>query len=175
MAPAAYKALHPAATAPVIEDDAVVLAESGAIVDYILARYGNGRLQRGPDHPEFAAYLFWSHYANASLGATEMIRLVAAAAGVAASHPVMGFVEERSKRAFDLIEARLTEAAYFAGDAFTAADVMMVFGLTTLRVFTPRDLAPYGAVRAYLARIGERAAYQRAMAKGDPGFAPLLT
>ena len=55
-----------------------------------------------------------------------------------------------------------------------AADIMLVFGLTTMRVFVPRDLAPFPNIRAYLQRIGERPAYRRAMEKGDPGFAPLL-
>ena len=71
-------------------------------------------------------------------------------------------------------EARLGEAAYFAGDAFTAADIMMVFSFTTMRAFIPRDLGPYPNIRAYLQRIGERPAYRSAMAKGDPGMAPML-
>jgi glutathione S-transferase len=61
LAPPEYKALHPLGAAPVIADGALALAESGAIVDYLLQRYGNGRLVRAPDHPEFAAYLLAAH------------------------------------------------------------------------------------------------------------------
>jgi hypothetical protein len=64
---------------------------------------------------------------------------------------------------------------YFAGNEFTAADIMMLFPLTTMRAFAKRDLAPLPHIRAYLKRIGERPAYQRAMTKGDPGVSPMLT
>jgi glutathione S-transferase len=73
-----------------------------------------------------------------------------------------------------LIEARLGEAEYFAGAEFTAADIIMGFPLTTMRHFTPMDYAPYPNLRAYLARIGARPAYQRAMQKSDPEMALLL-
>ena len=62
-----------------------------------------------------------------------------------------------------------------AGDALTAADIMIVFSLTTMRIFFPLDLAPYSHIRTYLGRIGEREAYQRAMHKGDPDLVPLLS
>jgi glutathione S-transferase len=74
-----------------------------------------------------------------------------------------------------VIEARLAEADYFAGAEFTAADIIMVFSLTTMRYFMPLDLAPYPAILAYLQRIGARDAYRRAMEKGDPGMKLLLT
>src|ERR1700704_3493331 len=63
-APPEYRALHPVGTAPVITDGDLVLAESGAIVDYIIAKYGNGRLAFTADHPDFAAFLYWFHFAN---------------------------------------------------------------------------------------------------------------
>src|ERR687888_2475252 len=69
LAPPEYKALHPIGTAPVITDGRLALGESGAIVEYILARYGNGRLARQPHHPEFANYLYWLHFANGSFQA----------------------------------------------------------------------------------------------------------
>ena len=81
----------------------------------------------------------------------------------------------RLDRAYALIEKRLSETDYFAGADFTAADIIMVFPLTTMRMFSPRDLTPYPAIRAYLERIGKRPAYRRAMEKGDPGMAPLLS
>jgi glutathione S-transferase len=83
-------------------------------------------------------------------------------------------VRERLERVLSLVEARLAKTRFLAGAEFTAADIMSVFSLTTMRLFQPIDLAPYPAIRAYLQRIGERPAYQRAMAKGDPDLVPML-
>ena len=80
----------------------------------------------------------------------------------------------RLERALAHVDARLAQVPYFAGGEFTAADVMSVFSLTTMRYFMPVDLAPYAGIRAYLARIGARPAYRRAMEKGDPGMELLL-
>ena len=174
LAPAAYKALHPMGTAPVITDDGKALAESGAIVEYIIARHGDGRLAVKPDQDGFADYVFWMHFANGSFVATGMMNLAANALGAPADHPGRGFINSRSEKAYALVEQRLSEADYFAGDAFTAADIMMVFVLTTLRVFSAKDLAGFPNIRAYLQRIGARPAYRRAMEKGDPGRPPPL-
>jgi len=81
LAPAAYKALHPMGTAPVITDGTVVMSESGAIVEYILARYGKGRLAVGPEQPNFADYVFWLHFANGSMMPHELIRLICSMLG----------------------------------------------------------------------------------------------
>ena len=175
LAPAAYKALHPTGTAPVIEDGPVVLGESGAIVEYIVARHGGGRLAVPVESPDVPDYLFWLHFANASMGATEMIRMVAGGLGAAADAPVMGFVNDRARRAIELVETRLGQAPYFAGAELSAADIMMVFTLTTMRMFSPQDISGYPNLLAYLKRIGARPAYQRAMAKGDPGMPLLLS
>ncbi|MFC3228181.1 glutathione S-transferase family protein [Marinibaculum pumilum] len=172
LAPAAYKALHPSGMAPVIEDDGLVLGESGAIVDYIIARHGGGRLAVPAAAPNFPDYLYWYHFANGSLVASGMSLLVAGMLGATAEQ--LGLVGRRSDTAHQMLEARLGEVPYLAGADFTAADIMLVFGLTTMRVFVPRDLTPFPNIRAYLQRIGARPAYARAMAKGDPGFTPLL-
>lgn len=174
LAPAEYRALHPIGAAPVITDGDLALAESGAITEYIIAKHGGGRLALGPDHPDFAQYLFWFHFANGTLqpvmGRTSLLRR----ARVPEDNPAALFVRERLGRALGLVEARLGEAAHFAGSEFTAADIMAVFTLTTMRHFAPVDLAPYPDIRAYLQRIGARDAYRRAMEKGDPGMELLL-
>jgi glutathione S-transferase len=175
LAPEAYKALHPMGVSPVITDGDLVLGESGAIVDYLIGRHGGGRLAVGPEAANYADYLFWLHFANGSFVANEMLTLVANAMGVAPDNPGRGFIKLRSDKAYAMIEARLGQAAYFAGSKFTAADIMMVFALTTMRAFTPKDLTGLPDTLAYLQRIGARPAYQRAMAKGDPGLTPLLT
>ena len=174
LAPPEYRALHPMGTAPVITDGEVVLAESGAIVDYIIAKYGKGRLACGPDHPNFAHYLFWFHYANGTLQLQMMRNFAFRRAGVAEDNSIRRLAAERLERNLGLVDARLRVADYLAGHELTAADIMAVFSLTTMRSFFPLDLTPYAHTLAYLARIGEREAYRRAMKKGDPELTPLL-
>ena len=174
LAPAEYRALHPIGTAPVIEDGNIVLGESGAIIEYIIQRYGNGRLAVTSDDSAFPAYLFWLHFANGSLMPAAMMGLVA---GMVAgqSMAVTDNLRARLERAWAMVEVRLGEAPYLAGSTFSAADIMTLFPLTTMRLFAPRDLSDYPNIRAYLQTIGARPAFQRAMAKADPGFVVPLT
>lgn len=74
-----------------------------------------------------------------------------------------------------MVEARLGVSAYLAGDNFSAADIMTLFPLTTFRLFAPRDITGFPHIQRYLEKIGERAGFQRAMAKADPGFNVPLT
>ena len=175
LAPPELRALHPIGAAPVIEDDGLILAESAAIVEYVLAKYGQGRLAPGVDDLAFAPYLYWFHFANGNLQPNMGRNMVLRRLNLPADNPVLLAMRERLDRALGFVEARLGEAEHFAGAQFTAADIMMVFSLTTMRVFLPFSLAPYPNILAYLQRIGAREAYQRAMRKGDPGLAPLLT
>jgi glutathione S-transferase len=174
-APAAYRALHPMGTAPIITDGNLVLPESGAILEYLIAKHGNGRLAVGPDRPNFADYLFWFHFANGTMMPSEMSGIIFTMLRLKADDPLMAILGERRARVYALVESRLGVVPYFAGGEFTAADIMMLFPLTTMRAFAPRDLSPFPNIRAYLKRIGERPAYQRAMTKGDPGMTPMLT
>jgi len=173
LAPSAYKALHPLGTAPIITDGDLVLPESGAIMEYIIGKYGDGRLAVKPDAPNFADYLFWFHFANASMMPRQTIGPKPAAG--AEETPRARFIRERGEMTWALVEKRLGEAAYFAGDEFTAADIIMGFPLTTMRAFAPHALSPHPNILAYLQKIGARPAYQRAMAKGDPTMTPMLT
>jgi glutathione S-transferase len=174
LAPPEYKALHPLGSAPVITDGDLVLAESGAIVEYITAKHGGGRLTLGKDHPDFADYLYWFHFANGTLQAAMGRSMLLGRLKLTGDDPVLAMARGRLDNAFNLVEARLKEAEYFAGKEFTAADIMLGFSLTTMRYFQPYDYARLPNLRAYLKRIGARPAYQRAMAKGDPGMALLL-
>jgi glutathione S-transferase len=92
-----------------------------------------------------------------------------------ADNPVLLAMKERLERAFNLVEDRLGKAAHFAGAKLTAADIIMVFSLTTMRYFLPLDLSPFHNILAYLARISQRPAHRTAMQKSDPGMALLLT
>lgn len=175
LSPPALRALHPLGAAPVIVDGDLTLAESGAIVDYIVAKYGNGRLALGPAHPDFAHYLYWFHFANGNLQAAMGRSMILRRLDLPPDNPVLVAMTGRLERVLKLIEARLGAATYFAGTEFTAADIMAVFSLTTMRYFMPVDLAPYPNILAYLQRIAARPAYQRAMQKGDPGMRLLLS
>jgi glutathione S-transferase len=174
LAPQEYRALHAMGIAPVITDGNLVLAESGAIVEYLIAKYGGGRLAVRSEQAHFADYLFWFHFANGTLMPSEMTTMIAAMLALPEVHPLVNLFKERSARAFDLIERRLLANPFFAGTEFTAADIMMLFPLSTMRAFSRRDLGPLPNLRGYLQRIGERPAYRRAMARGDPGMSPVL-
>ena len=173
MAPDEYKALHPAGTAPVITDGDLVLGESGAICEYVCVRHGSGRLRPGPGDADFADHLFWFHWSNGSFMSALLAQLAVTNAGPNAAMPP--FIADRVRRGWEMVEKRLQEAPFFAGAELTTADIMMSFPLTTGRTFRGTSIEAYPNVRAYLARIGERPAYQRAMAKAEPGMTPALT
>jgi glutathione S-transferase len=175
LAPADYKALHLIGAAPVITDGDLVLAESGAVVEYIIAKHGNGRLTLNSDHRAFAQYLYWYHFANGTLQANMGRNMILNRLKLKDDNPILLATRARVDRAFDLVDARTREAEYLAGSEFTAADIMMGFSLTTMRYFLPYDLGRCPNIVRYLARIGARPAYRRAMEKGDPGMALLLT
>src|SRR6201988_958737 len=175
LAPPDYKALHPMGTAPVITDDGLTLAESGAVVEYIIAKYGNGRLEPTPEHPAFASFLYWFHFANGTLQAQLGRNMILNRLNLASDNPVLQATRGRVDRSFDLVNARLGEADYLAGGEFTSADIMIGFSLTTMRYFMPYDIARCPNIVRYLARIGQPPASRRAMEKGDAGMALLLT
>jgi glutathione S-transferase len=175
LAPAEYKALHPIGSAPVISEENLVLAESGAIVEYIIARYGNGGLVLKPDDPDFAQFLYWFHFANGTLQAAMGRLMILNRLRLADDNPMLRAIKARVDLAFDVVDGRLAAAEYLAGRAFTTADIMMGFSLTTMRYFLPYDLARCPNIVRYLGRVGTRPAYLRAMEKGDPGMALLLS
>ncbi len=170
LAPDEYKALHPMGIAPVITDGDIVLGESGAICEYIAAKYGKGRMAPGPDNPDYVDHLFWFHFSNGTFMANGMMEVACAMAEVAPPE----FVVDRKSQAWAMAEQRLGEAPFFGGSELTTADIMMGFALTTMRAFVEFPLDAYPHLRAYLKRIGERPAYRRAMEKAEPGMDPVL-
>ena len=163
-APEALRAIHTLGKAPVIRDGDMVLAESGAIVDYIVHRYGHGRLAVRPDAPEYARYLYWLHFAEGSLMSLMLIALVLSRVPEASASPVKARVLARMQHMLSFVDSELGEGPWFAGAEFSAADVMMAFPFTTMRLFLDYDLAPYANVLAYLKRVEARPAYRKAMA-----------
>nr|WP_137677918.1 glutathione S-transferase [Parerythrobacter lutipelagi] len=171
LAPPELKALHPMEIAPLIEDNGTLLGESGAIVEYIVGKYApDTGLVPGPDHPDFADHLYWFHFANATFMTNGMMQIAVGAVG-AEMPPSLG---KRVSNAWAQVERRLGEADYFGGSQLTTADIMMVFQLTTSRAFNNLSIDDKPNLKAYLQRIGSREAYQRAMAKAEPGFPPKL-
>lgn len=156
-----YLDLHPAGTAPVIEDDGRVLTESAVILEYICHTYAGGALTLGPSDPNYYEYLYWMHFNNNILG------LFFAKAGARdQSSPeaawFQGFMRRREDRYFDYLEQRLGEVPYLAGDAFTCADIMVMFDLTFLARERLGDASP--STLAYVERVSHRPAYVKAMA-----------
>src|SRR5262249_27040505 len=119
LAPADYKALHPIGTAPIITDGDLVLAESAAILQYIVSQYGGGRFALGDGHPDFAPFLYWFHFANGTLQPLMGRCMILGRLKLPDDDPVLVLARERLDRAFDLVEGRTREAEYFAGDEFT--------------------------------------------------------
>ena len=174
LSPPALKALHPLGAAPVITDGELLLAESGAIMDYIIAKHGGGRLTLGAGHPDFAQYLYWLHFANANLQAIMGRNMILRRLKLPTDEPTLVATKGRLDRALDLVETRLRDANYLAGNEFTAADIMMGFQLTTSRAMSAMSIEGMPNLQAYLKRIGGRPAYQAAMAKCEPGMPPKL-
>ncbi len=182
LAPDELKALHPAGMAPVIQDTSdggdLVLAESGAICEYIDRKYGGAKHCLDTGHPDFADHLFWFHYTNGTFMTNGMMQLMLTMAQgdeQPKNAMPMQFVADRTQKAWDMVEARLGEAEYFGGSQLTLADIMMVYCLTTGRMMRQVPLGDRPNTAAYLKRIGQREAYQRAWAKCEPGMEPNLT
>ena len=167
-APPAMKAIHALGKAPIIRDGDAVLAESGAIVDYIVHRHGGGRFALAPDHPDYASYLYWLHFAEGSLMSLMLIALVISRIPEAKESPVRARVLARMAQMLAFVDGELAGRDYFAGGAFTAADVMMVFPFTTMRRYLEYDLSPYANIGAYLERVEARPAYRKAIELAGP-------
>jgi glutathione S-transferase len=165
LAPPELRRIHPLGKSPVIDDGGVIVAETGAIVDYLVAKAG-GRLGKPADAAAARLYTFWLHYAEGSLMPVLFTKLVLGRV------PLLGRVATRKFQPMidvhlDYVEAELAARAWFAGDEFTAADVMMSFPLEAARSRAGLDVSRPATI-AWLARIHERPAYRRALAAGGP-------
>ncbi|KAJ5326262.1 glutathione S-transferase [Penicillium brevicompactum] len=175
LAPESLRQLHWSGTAPVIQDGEITLAESGAIFEYILTKYGSGKLVLQPTNPNYADYLLWLHQANGTYMPAVTSLLMARMIGDSDESPTQKIMQQRANANLHAMEQQLGKYPYLAGNEFTAADCMSVFGLTTFRLFIPSSLTEYPNIVSWLQRVGKREAYQRAMQKGEPGFEPMLS
>lgn len=174
LSPPELKAQHPMGASPVLEDTTdpdspIALAESGAIAQYLIHKYADGRLALPPTHKNFADYLYWFHFANGTLQPALFRR--ALARGLLAgdeTDPRYAANDARVRAAVAHVDNRLSSNAWLAGDEFTAADVMMVWCFTTMRKFEPLHLGAYPAILEWLERCTARPAYRKAMGRCDP-------
>ena len=165
LAPPELKAIHPLGKSPVIDDDGLVVAETGAIVEYLVDK-ADGRLGAPPHRDDALRYRFWLHYAEGSLMPPLFVKLVLTRVpifGKAAQKRIQPMIDVH----LDYIESELSKRPWFAGDQLSAADVMMSFPLEAARSRAGLDESRPATI-AWLDKIHARPAYQAALAKGGP-------
>jgi glutathione S-transferase len=178
LAPPALREVHPLGKSPVLTDGALTLAESGAIIEYLVERYGNGRLIPPPGTPERLRYTYWMHFAEGSAMPPLVMKLVfdrlekgpmpffvRPLARSLAGRVKKGFIEPNLARQLDFMEGELAKSAWFAGTDFSAADVQMSFPLEAATVRGGLD-AKRPRLMDFLSRIHGRDAYRRALERG---------
>jgi glutathione S-transferase len=178
LAPPTMRVVHPLGKSPIITEDGTTVAESGAIVEYILERHGRGRLIPPAGTPERLRYTYWLHYAEGSAMPPLVMKLVFTRVKTApmpffirpiargiADRVLTGFIEPQIKLHLDYLEGELAQHPWFAGADFTAADVQMSFPLEAAAARGGLDAAR-PKLMDFLARIHARPAYQRALEKG---------
>ncbi|HRJ01468.1 MAG TPA: glutathione S-transferase [Hyphomonas sp.] len=181
LAPAAYKAVSPLGTAPVITDGDVTLAETNAIIDYICDKHDDGRLRPAPGAANRVKYLFWFHTSQGSLQPLLTNKFVMMAMTTRAPflmRPVAkalvgaldkGFFGPRLAALFREIEKALSETKWFAGDTLTAADMVMGYSMELCVHRAGMDEATYPNAYRFLKQMREYPSYVRAMEKDGKG------
>jgi glutathione S-transferase len=174
LAPESLRKVHPLGKSPVITDGETTVAESGAIVEYLVTKYGNGRLTPALGTPERLRYTYWLHYAEGSLMPPLLLKLifdrieqeplpffVKPIAKLISSRTKSSFIDPQITQHCDYLEAELNQSLWFVGDEFTAADIQMSFPIEQARINTSRP-----KLLSYLDRIHARPAYQQALTRG---------
>jgi glutathione S-transferase len=178
LAPPDLKAVHPLGKSPVITDASLTIAETGAIVEYIVDLYGQGRLIPAPATPELLRYRYWLHFAEGSAMPPLVMSLIfgevpkrapvliRSIANMISKTVQNGYLDPMIDAQLDLMESELSQSAYFAGAEFTAADVMMSFPVEAAA--SRKGLGNRPKLTAWLAGLHARPAYQTALKKGGP-------
>jgi glutathione S-transferase len=178
LAPPELRAVHPLGKSPVIADGALTVAESGAIVEYLVEKYGGGRLVPAPGTPERLRYRYWLHFAEGTAMPPLLLKLifdriekgpmpffVRPFARAIAGRAKSSFVLPNLERNLDFMEAELSRSAWFAGGEFSAADIQMSFPLEAARARGGLD-DKRPKLMTFLERIHARPAYLRALERG---------
>jgi glutathione S-transferase len=180
LAPPELRAVHPLGKSPVVTDEGRTVAESGAIIEYLVERYGNGRLIPPPGTPERLRYTYWMHYAEGSAMPPLLIKLVFDRVETAPMpffvKPFARAIAGQVKRTFiapqialhlDYMEGELAKSPWFAGGDLTAADIQMSFPLEAAAARGGLD-ASRPKLMAFLERVHAMPAYKRALERGGP-------
>ena len=181
LAPASLRAVHPLGKSPVVTtDDGLTLAESGAIVETVIERYGNGRLAPAAGTPEALRYRYWLHFAEGTAMSPLLLKLVFDRIETARmpffAKPIAKAIAAKAKGAFinpniaghlNFMEAELGKSEWFAGNEFSGADIQMSFPVEASQARGGLD-AKRPKLMAYLERIHSRPAYKRALERGGP-------
>ncbi len=178
LAPPSLRKLHPLGKSPVITDGDLVLAESGAIVEYLADRYGEKRLIPSPGTAQRVQCNYWLHYAEGSAMPPLLLKLVFSrihqSPGPLLVRPVIrgmvrkvrkAFIDPQLKLHLDYLESHLAEQPWFCGESFSVADIQMSFPLEAARARAGLDDSRPRLMN-FLARIHAREAYQRALERG---------
>jgi glutathione S-transferase len=177
LAPAELRKVHPLGKSPVISDGEAVLAESGAIVEYLVETRGGGRLAPARGTPERLRYTYWLHFAEGSAMPTLVMKLffdriakgspffIRPIARAIANRVKSGYIEPNIARNLDFMEAELSRSRWFAGAEFSAADIQMSFPVEASRARGGLDESR-PRLLDYLNRIHSREAYRRALERG---------
>jgi glutathione S-transferase len=181
LAPPTLRAVHPLGKSPVVTtDEGLTLAESGAVVETLIERYGNGRLAPAAGTPEALRYRYWLHYAEGSAMPPLLLKLmfdqIEKAKMPFFAKPIAKAIAGKAKAAFimpnikshlDFMEGELGKSKWFAGNAFSGADIQMSFPVEAAVARGGLD-ASRPKLMAYLERIHARPAYMRALERGGP-------
>ncbi|PWR18930.1 glutathione S-transferase family protein [Zavarzinia compransoris] len=165
LAPDSLKAVHPLGKSPVIGDGDLTVAESGAIVDYLITHYGKRRFGPPPDVEGEVQYSHWMHFAEGSAMLPVMLMLYCSRLGEAAG-PLWPRIQSEIDNHLSYLEGELADQEYFMGAEVTGPDFMLVFVLEAARAFG--QLAKYPKLAAYVDRIHARPAYRAGIEKGGP-------
>lgn len=166
LAPESLRRVHPLGKSPVLEIDGRMLAESGAIIEYVVEQHGNGQLMPARGTDDYFRFRYWMHYAEGSAMSPLLLKLVLSKMGPL-GWPARGFVDRQIKTHLDFMEGELARSAYFVGDSCTAADIQMSFPLEAAAARAGLD-GSRPKLWALLQRLHQRPAYQRALEKGGP-------
>lgn len=181
LAPRELREVHPLGKSPVITDEGITVAESGAIIEYLVGRYGNGRLIPPEGTPERLRYTYWLHYAEGSAMTPLLLKLVFGRLASAPGMPALirpiarriaagvqkSYIDPQIRLHLDYLESELRDRTWCTGEMFTAADIQLSFPLEAASARGGLD-ARYPVLAALLRRWHARPAYQRALERGGP-------
>jgi glutathione S-transferase len=163
LAPPELLAIHPLGKAPVIRDGDEVIFESGAIVEYLIRRYGKGRLTPAPDTKDYNRYIEFLHYAEGSAMLPLLLKLYTSRLGEAGA-PLKPRIDGEMQNHLGFLDRELASRDYFVGDSLTGADIQLIFVTQFAVLFSGEEAFP--KLAAFNKRMAARPAYQRAMEKG---------